>query len=83
MPKKQPSVKPIPRRMLLRQRLRRRKPKPKPRAQAEIEAKNRAVESEAAEELLRQAEAEVTAALAELKVQEDAFNNKTADLKKK
>jgi chemotaxis protein histidine kinase CheA len=47
------------------------------------EAIRLADEANARAEELRKAEAEVAAALAELKAQEDAFNNKTEDLKKK
>jgi len=52
----------------------------KARAEAAAIAKS---EAEAAAEELRKADAEVSAALAELKAQEDAFNNKTEDLKRK
>jgi DNA repair exonuclease SbcCD ATPase subunit len=49
----------------------------------EAEAKVRIIEAQKAAEELKKAEEEVAAALGELKAQEDAFNNKTEDLKKK
>jgi len=52
-------------------------------AASEKAAKARAAEAEQAEADLKKADEELAAALAELKAQEDAFNNKTADLKKK
>jgi len=50
---------------------------------SEKAAKARAAEAEKAEADLKKADDELAAALAELKAQEDAFNNKTEDLKRK
>jgi len=50
---------------------------------AEAAAKQRAEEARVAEAAAKAAQAELEASLAELKAQEDAFNNKTNDLKKK
>merc|ERR1712100_235990 len=46
-------------------------------------SKQREIESKAAAESARAAQAELEAALAEVKAQEDAYNSKTEDLKKK
>eukprot|EP01090_Pellita_catalonica_P002691 TRINITY_DN12264_c0_g1_i1.p1 TRINITY_DN12264_c0_g1~~TRINITY_DN12264_c0_g1_i1.p1 ORF type:complete len:404 (+),score=162.31 TRINITY_DN12264_c0_g1_i1:50-1261(+) len=51
--------------------------------QAAADAKAQEDDAKAREEELRAAQSELEAALAELKAQEDAYNNKTADLKKK
>jgi len=50
---------------------------------AESQAKSRAAESKVKEEEAHAAKQELEVALTELKAQEDAFNNKTADLQKK
>merc|ERR1712100_519077 len=51
--------------------------------QREIESKAAAESARAAEDDARAAQAELEAALAEVKAQEDAYNSKTEDLKKK